>query len=659
MAVAYIWLQEKWKTPLDAALDYAGKGWKIFPCYLHVNPTTGNREKKPRVAWTEEATTDPAVIQRWWAKWPDALIGHQPGLSGHVVIDIDVKNGGKGEEQWQRLQPGDSDTMAASTLNKGRHLWFKKEPFDRVAFFKPDANIEVRSDGMYVILPSTPESGYRWKRMGEPKELPLWLVRRIAENEAAKKAGPRDIDTEVDYDMALKNMTAAMRKSKLTADQRMWLKAHVCEKKDILKDDEGDRSHILHRMECDLRDIGMTEGETFALVWRSGWCKFRFDRKNGDSQLIKEINKVYDGEESSSERGSGDDDEPPPPPQLLHEIDTAPNKFLWYPYLPEGEASIMAGPGGIGKGLAAVDIAARVTRGRRWPMSGGEKARAGNVLWMEEEDSLKKTVRVRMEAAGADLEKVIVADATQFKHYVNREYVKTRDIRLIVLSPLVSAMELENSISEIVVRRELKILAELFRDLPVSLLGLMHPNKKHDQAAVDRISGTTAFVNFPRSVVVIGQPKQEKKDKDGDTGDDDDEDLRDNRFRLSHQKHNLSVRGDDLIGERVARDLSDPRSQQLVIKWSRADANIAVDEALDRSKRDKKDGEGRQSAGDWLKDYLTVNGRMLKSTIMEDAAKRGYSEGSVEQARKRLGSKIKSEVQGMAGREQSFWTYLK
>jgi hypothetical protein len=342
----------------------------------------------------------------------------------------------------------------------------------------------------------------------------------------------------------------------------------------------------------------------------------------------RELHRAYNNAKNWKEPEKEEDDEPPLPLGLAIDIIPQPNEFLWWPYLPQGEAVIFAGPGGVGKGLAAADIAARVTRGRRWPMS-TDRAKSGNVLWMEDEDSMKKTMRARWEAAGADLTRIIPCDVEQFLHLVNRDLIIQRDVRLIVLSPLVSVLDLDNSINEVTVRRELKKLSALYVDLPTTLLGLMHPNKKNDQSAIQRISGAGAFVNFPRCTIIVNAEKPDDDEEEGERDPD-------KRFRLTHQKHNLSVEGNDLIGVISNRRDDLPRGQHWGVDWEAATANIDKDTALDRKKAKKDDdGEDHRSAGEWLRGYLTAHGATPTDVIKEEAEKRGYRWGTVLQAKKR------------------------
>jgi len=83
----------------------------------------------------------------------------------------------------------------------------------------------------------------------------------------------------------------------LPVDKRMWLRVHVMQKRDqVWRSDANqsgvDRSTILTKMIRRLHALGMTDGETFALVWQSGWNKFRVDGRSKDD-LWSEIDKAY------------------------------------------------------------------------------------------------------------------------------------------------------------------------------------------------------------------------------------------------------------------------------------------------------------------------------------------------------------------------------
>jgi hypothetical protein len=69
----------------DAALDYAVRLGPVLPC------ESGGKQPLGELAphGVLEASTDPDVIRRWWARSPDANVGIATGAPGPTVPDID------------------------------------------------------------------------------------------------------------------------------------------------------------------------------------------------------------------------------------------------------------------------------------------------------------------------------------------------------------------------------------------------------------------------------------------------------------------------------------------------------------------------------------------------------------------------------------------
>ena len=67
-------------TPLDFALAYAQAGFRVLPVRGKI-PLTEHG--------AHDASTDPATLTAWWARWPDANIGMT--LDNMVVVDIDPR----------------------------------------------------------------------------------------------------------------------------------------------------------------------------------------------------------------------------------------------------------------------------------------------------------------------------------------------------------------------------------------------------------------------------------------------------------------------------------------------------------------------------------------------------------------------------------------
>ncbi|MCZ3386269.1 MAG: bifunctional DNA primase/polymerase [Actinomycetia bacterium] len=93
-----------------------------------------------------------------------ALFGVVTGLSGLVVIDLDIKGGEDGPGNWARLVEGRDvpATFWVRTPSGGEHLWFRDPDWRyRSSAGRVAPGVDVPAVGGYVIAPS-PGSGYSW-----------------------------------------------------------------------------------------------------------------------------------------------------------------------------------------------------------------------------------------------------------------------------------------------------------------------------------------------------------------------------------------------------------------------------------------------------------------------------------------------------------------
>jgi len=130
---------------LEAALDYAALGRHVFPV------KAGTKNQPLTRHGFKEAATCPAVIHKWWGRWPEANIGIATGaVSGSIVIDTDVPDG---EANLAALGFQDPGGPLATTPRGGRHYWYK-HPGYRVpcSAGKVATRVDVRGDGGYVIV---------------------------------------------------------------------------------------------------------------------------------------------------------------------------------------------------------------------------------------------------------------------------------------------------------------------------------------------------------------------------------------------------------------------------------------------------------------------------------------------------------------------------
>jgi putative DNA primase/helicase len=160
---------------LAAALDYAARGWPVFP----VSGKTPLTERG-----FKDASTDPERARAWWSAHPDAGVGVPTGEpSGLFVIDVDAQKGGA--RTWKALVDRHGNvpkTAATLTGGGGSHILFLHPGNVASSAGKFCEHVDVRGDGGYIVLPpSTHPNGRPYKWLYAPDktgiaEPPAWLV---------------------------------------------------------------------------------------------------------------------------------------------------------------------------------------------------------------------------------------------------------------------------------------------------------------------------------------------------------------------------------------------------------------------------------------------------------------------------------------------------
>lgn len=290
--------------------------------------------------------------------------------------------------------------------------------------------------------------------------------------------------------------------------------------------------------------------------------------------------------------------------------------WLWWPYLPGGHLTILAGRGGAGKGLLCAALCSCITNGHPWPDQAGHKARRGRVLWVETEDDFAATMVPRLIAAEARLNDVMLLHPDKFAD-LRPSFFRDHDVALIVLSPLVSCLPgVKDTNRETEVRAQLENVCRIVENTNSAILGLMHLNKKVDSTTIERILGSGAFPNFCRSVLFA------VSDKDGPGK------------RLIHEKYNLSVKGPDLLF--TPTPTRGEQDQYVRLEWEAADDNVDLDAMLEKRAAGGTPNSKEPSGAVWfLRSLLTERGPTAKSEIIAEAEASGFSVGAIKMAASR------------------------
>jgi hypothetical protein len=178
---------------VEAALDYAGRRWRVFPLHGLVNGscTCGRSScfspgKHPLVRrGLYEATTDARVIEEWWRRWRSANVGIVTGAVSEIaVIDVDLPAAFVSLDRL--VDAGLPVTLTGLTGGGGLHLLYgcDNEELGNSAGRLPGLEgdlpgVDLRANGGYVVAPpSTHASGgrYAWMSTDVPvAPVPGWL----------------------------------------------------------------------------------------------------------------------------------------------------------------------------------------------------------------------------------------------------------------------------------------------------------------------------------------------------------------------------------------------------------------------------------------------------------------------------------------------------
>jgi hypothetical protein len=171
-------------TALAMALNYAARGFAVFPCL------EGRKEPACGRGGFHNATTNPATIRRWWSGIHTYNIAIATGLvSGVWVLDVDGSNGAFALAKLE-AKHGSLPLTMTSVGESGAHLWFKMEAPLQCSVARVGLGLDVRADGGYAVVPPSvhPEGPtYRWTDDRAPAMAPEWLVKLAKQRPGAPR----------------------------------------------------------------------------------------------------------------------------------------------------------------------------------------------------------------------------------------------------------------------------------------------------------------------------------------------------------------------------------------------------------------------------------------------------------------------------------------
>jgi Bifunctional DNA primase/polymerase, N-terminal len=171
------------------ALEYATLGWRVHPCFwMCPNGTCACDEPDCRSpgkhailkGWSERATTDSTLIERWWRRWPNANVAVATGPGSSIlVLDVDGPEGERALVDLERRHGPLPEwaPMQWTGSSTGWQMFFSwpEERNIRNSAGRLGPKLDSRGINGYVLLPpSNHRSGnlYRWGTDRGPASIP-------------------------------------------------------------------------------------------------------------------------------------------------------------------------------------------------------------------------------------------------------------------------------------------------------------------------------------------------------------------------------------------------------------------------------------------------------------------------------------------------------
>lgn len=300
-------------------------------------------------------------------------------------------------------------------------------------------------------------------------------------------------------------------------------------------------------------------------------------------------------------------------------------RWFWNNRFALGKLGLIGGLPDRGKGLITSYMIARATTAGAWPCNEG-RASLGNVLLLTAEDDIEDTIIPRLVAAGADLDRVHIVKMVREPDKPDRMFSLVTDLPLlrqkiddvgnvvlVVIDPMSAYLGVGkvDSYRATDVRGVLTPLTDLAAEKRLSIIGIMHFNKKADvHDAMLRIADSLAYVAASRHCYVVV----------------DDPGYAENKRRLFVKaKNNLAP---DMAALSYTVDVvsvgQDPETKAVIaapyVVWGTEHVQVTATEALHAEKAGaSQSGRPRDAAKSFLEEMLATGPVLMRE--IEEAAK--------------------------------------
>ena len=624
--------QQPPSTPMEFALNYAQRGWYVFPAppgkkkgLLSATISNGN-------PWG--CTKDIAEVQTYWTRWPSAGIGIATGPQSKVlVLEADTPKGHakdgiaslhRLEEEHGALPP----TLMCESPSGSLHYYFNYPAAVEIrnSESKIAEGVDIRAKGGMVIAPpSTRNDGaYKWLNDNPIADAPLWLIEAACSVRVEMESPDLD-EPIVDLSELARAMEVIPHKDNSWGT---WNRIGMA-----LWSASGGRAFDLF--------------DTWSKKWHGYSAKNTRERwaaigKSPPTELsVATI--FYEADLASPNWRVKVIARPmailikPGKPRAL--------RWLWNGHLPRGSLELMTGVTGLGKSQIQVGFVASITNPDvSWP-NGERNFIAQNVIMVTAEDSIDDVLTPRLIAAGADVD-----NRVQFLKCIHKkgkdeyfmlgedlialEYAVKQwgDVGLICLDPItafIGSGSKTDSHKATDVRYHLSPLKDFAERVGICVSAITHPAKATSQRAIDHFIGSQAFIAAAR----VGHLVTPQVHTDPETGK---KEEIEGHLILSMPKNNVGIKMPSLLYHLEQKEIGIDDETNVPIIGSYAicdgESSLTANEAVAEAAGDISSAQRAiRSAENFLAERL-ANGPVESSIIKRELRAMGCTDYSIQKA---------------------------
>lgn len=506
----------------DAARRYIANGFAIVPMRWE--------SKRPQQkGWPKLRLTLEQVDQYFPAGDLRQNVGILTGEPSRGLVDIDLD-----AEEAVRLASAflPPTRMISGRPSKPRSHWYYRlsGPCPTEKYADPVGEVggrkmlvELRGDGCQTMAPPSYHPSHEpveWNENGEPAEVTLEELRPCLAQLALAALLARHWPAEgvrQSFAMALAGGLVREGWDKDTIERFLRAVAEVADDEEA-NDRANTAGHTCARMEQSQTATGWRTVEQ--ILGEHGPTIVQQARRWASQVVSSSVSPELATNPAGPSRSSSNTSESKTLEVMtLKDCESRELEWFWKPRIPKGALTLLEGDPEKGKSLVAMHMIAVATRGE--PFLPGEEPVGPpcDVLYLTAEDDIERTVKPRLEAAGADTSRVhvITSVITSAKESdVRRTFampqdldllekeIRQKNVKLVVIDPLAAYLsEKINPNNDVQVRQALTPMAQLAERLRVTFLIIRHLNKDVTKRAMYRGSGSIGIVGAARAAMVV------------------------------------------------------------------------------------------------------------------------------------------------------------